>query len=137
MTLFVLKGKSKSVNRKLLFYAADHIPALVIDCANCANPHSLYPMHIQNLDHIFVVQAEMLYKFRDTLKYVDVILKDLALNCIVITTFDSLINYGDETENKAIFEHIWQFIGNLAKFHEVIVGVTANSIHEAFAWKYA
>jgi hypothetical protein len=130
MALIAFKGASEAVNQRLLLYAAEHAPSLIIDCANCANPHAL-PF----FDGVFVVQSEMLYKFRDTLKHFSAIVRSLVINCVVITTFDRLFNYGNDEENIAVFEHIWELIPCLG--YDVFIGICAGSIHEDFARKHS
>jgi len=121
MSLTVLNGKTHTVNSYLLKYAASHTPSLVVDCANVANPH---PFHLTEeiLSNIFIVQAEVIYKFRDTLKAIPSMRLDVS--SIIITTFHRLFHYGDETENNEIFIHAWELMKRLSLTQNVLVGVS-------------
>lgn len=135
MALIGIRGSSRSVNRALLLYAFERTPALILDCANCANPHALFPKApFEKFDSVFVVEIEVIYSFRDALKRVPLIAEQLEIRCIVITTFNRLFDYGDEREKHEIFEHSWELMKSISASYEVVVGV--HDAQEKSASKY-
>ena len=138
MGLIGIQGNSESaINRKLLLYASQHLPALIIDCANAANPHSLYPtVPFEHMNRMFVIELELLYKFRDVLLRIPGMAKKLRVQCIVITTSDHLFNYQDKEENQNIFRHSWELMQSIGEKHTIVVGIRKGSLHEPFAQKY-
>ena len=138
MALIGVIGDSGSyVNRKLLLYASKNTPSLVIDCANAANPHSLFPeVSAEKMGDIYVVELEMLYKFRDVMLKVPFFIRDLKARCVIVTTSDHLFNYQDEVENNNIIEHTWELMKQIGKANTVVVGIEDGSVHEPFAERY-
>ncbi|MFH1511092.1 MAG: hypothetical protein ABIF10_05345 [Candidatus Woesearchaeota archaeon] len=128
MVIIGITGKPGSINRNLLLYAVNNSPSLFIDCANCANPHSLFPLiDIDSLGGVYVMQAELIYTFRDVLKKAAVVAQSLKVNCIIITTFNGLFDYDDKLENKDVYAHCWELIKELSKTREVLVGLSEGS----------
>ena len=125
MVLIGIKGDSASfLNRQLLLYAAKNTPCLVIDCANVANPHSLFPeVDLPVLEKIYVIELELLYKFRDTLLRVPSIMRNIGAKHIVVTTINHLFHYQDELENKNIMDHAWRLLKILSKRYTIVAGI--------------
>ncbi|HZX45571.1 MAG TPA: hypothetical protein VFF28_07870 [Candidatus Nanoarchaeia archaeon] len=116
-------GSRGSVNLSLLSHAVRNQPSLIVDCANIANPHVLFPFaQPEDMHDIYVVQAELMYKFRDILKHLDRLAKQVNPRCIVITLFDRLFHYNDEQENKDIIEHAWELMKKHSERYELIAG---------------
>jgi hypothetical protein len=137
MSLITVIG-DRSLNSKLLLYASRHIPSLIIDCANAANPHSIFPdVPIERMNQIYVIELELLYKFRDVLLRLPSMINKLGLRCTIVTTSDGLFNYQDEIENNDIIEHSWELMRQIGSKKTIIVGVSYGSIHEKFAKKYS
>lgn len=114
MSLNFIDGK------ELLLYAVDHTPSLIIDCANWANPHSLFGrVELDQLEQVYVVEVELLYKFRDILKKADELAEEVGAGTIVITPFNYLFNYQNEKENKKIIIHCLQIIKKLSDKYDV------------------
>ena len=135
--LIGIVGGESSLNRKLMLYASKNLPSLVIDCANAANPHSLFPaVDLDKLGQIYVIELELLYKFRDVLLRVPSIIRRLGIKCVIVTTSDHLFNYQDELENHNVMEHAWHLMKIISKKHNIIVGIKAGSVHLKFASKY-
>jgi len=125
------------VNHALLLYAAEHIPCLIIDCANAANPHALFPeVPLENMSQIYVIELELLYKFRDVLIQAPRFLDRLEAKHLVVTTPGVLFNYQDELENHNIMEQAWELMRSLGNSYTVVVGVLRNSVHHSFAQNY-
>jgi hypothetical protein len=106
-------------NSSILHYACRKAPVLFFDCANCANPHSLFPMPMEKLHDVYVISAESLYKFRDTVKQLPSIANELNVNRIIITSFNSLFNYDDEDEVRDIHEYCWEMIHDMSKDFDI------------------
>jgi len=130
----IISNNKQSINRKLLLYASKHTPSLIIDCANVANPHSLSDA---NLHEIYVIELELLYKFRDVLLRVPSLVRQIKAKKIIVTTSDHLFNYQDEKENNNIIEHAWELMRKIGEKYTIVVGLKENSMHEKFAKKYA
>ena len=129
MTLAALRGSRRIVNTKLLHHAIDHAPSLIIDCANCANPHEIFPYTtMERFAQVYVIVAEAIYRFRDTLLVAADRLEQLEANTLIITTFDRLFTYDDDLELHNITEHAWEIIQHLAETYDVLVGITRKQI---------
>lgn len=131
MTLKTVVDTNKSIlNRMILLEASKKTPSLVIDCANAANPHNLYPeVSIHEMDQMYVVELELLYKFRDVLKEAPDMMRRLNAKFVAITTSESLFNYQNEKENFMVMLHSWELIKGLGKENDVLVGVRRGSVH--------
>jgi hypothetical protein len=120
MTLTQLKVNDSS---ELLLYALSNSPSLLIDCANCADPHKYSRMFKkETFEQVFVIEIELLYKFRDVLRSLPKIVNRLKINTIVITKSNHLFNYSNDEENKAILEHCNELIQKLSEMYDIIIG---------------
>ncbi len=127
--------RGPEINRKLLLHAVEHAPTLFVDCANCANPHSLFPLiPFEHFRKVYVLEVEMLYKFRDVIKQLPPIATSLNAHCIIISTFGGLFNYDNDEENNEIYLHAWELMRLLSLDYHVIVGVNNKNVH--FAKQY-
>lgn len=134
----LVASSSEVVNHTLIVHAAEHLPALVVDCANCADPHRFYPaIGLAQLQQIYVFELELLHKFRDVLRRLPLYAKRLQVQSIIITTSDHLINYRDEEENKNLYLHAWQLMNKLGQNYNVIAGIVRDSPQYPLALKYA
>jgi hypothetical protein len=134
MALIGICGSYGSVNLSLLPYAINNAPSLIVDCANCANPHVLFPFtQPEDMEHVFVVQAELIYKLRDTIKEIPELVKDINPKCIIVTAFDRLFHYDDSEENENVYEHAWELMKKYSKDYDFFVGV---SEQKDFARRY-
>lgn len=136
MALIGVKGNKYSVNNKLLLYAFER-PTLFLDCANCANPHSLFPeIPQEKLEMVYVISAEVIYRFRDAILKLDFWCKKLGIKNIVITTYSGLFNYGNEEENYEVYVHSWELLDKLSEKYDIVIGVEENTVHEELGKKY-
>jgi hypothetical protein len=121
--VMVLVGAvGRGADKRILFYAARNTPSLIIDCANKANPHMLFPeIDIEQMANIYVIELELLYKYRDVLKYVPYFIKKNNIKTTVITSSKHLFHYQDEKENENVKQHAWELIKDIARYNEVIV----------------
>lgn len=137
MVLEAVRAKTKQeANRRLVLRAAQNPPTLVLDCANCTNPHVFKDELTQEqLFHIYTITIELLYTFRDALKKTPEMARKLETNTIAITTFSGLFHYQDEQENNAILKQCWELINQLAKdFHVLIAVPEKPNILKANPW---
>jgi hypothetical protein len=111
--------------RMLLLAAFEKAPSLVIDCANCANPHALFPaVPLERMHDVYVMNAEAIYRLRDTLRQVPYWARKLGVKTIVITQIGGLFSYDDKEENRDIIEHCKEIIQGLSEEYEVLMGVS-------------
>ncbi|MFH1398832.1 MAG: hypothetical protein ABIG95_01855 [Candidatus Woesearchaeota archaeon] len=136
MTLTGIRGSWGSVNRALLLSAFEQC-SLVLDCANFANPHALFP-HVsqETFDRVFIVEIEMLYKLRDMTKSLATIARQVNAQCVIITTFNHLFNYDDKEENQAVYHHAWKLMKKAAQSCPVFVGIEQGSDQEGYAEQF-
>ncbi|MBU1976143.1 MAG: hypothetical protein KKG59_07105 [Nanoarchaeota archaeon] len=133
MSLRAVVGKSKEANTQAMLYAFENAPALVIDCANFANPHR-FSAHIplEKLHEVFVVEVELIYTLRDALKIARKHLKELNAKTLIVTTFTYVFNYQDKRENAEIFLHAWELLAELGKDFDVLVAIKKGGGQERF-----
>jgi hypothetical protein len=138
MSLIAYRGDSKTVNFALVHSAFDQTPSLIVDCANCADPHSLFPyIRQEQLHDVYVINAEAIYRFRDTIIRLPHWIRMLGIRKIIITTIDTLFSYDDDEENRAVLMHCWELLKKLGAKTKVMVAVKKDSVHEAMARTYA
>jgi len=112
--------------------AIQNQPALIIDCANKASPHSFFPHTLpETLHHVYVLEVDLLYAFRDVLKQTKQMSRDLGLSFIAITRFEGLFHYGDEEETAAITNHAWELLQELAQDYTVFVALGRKHAQDA------
>jgi hypothetical protein len=114
--------KAEQVDSELMLYALSHQPSLVLDCANCADPHRFYP-HVspEQFKGTYIVSVDALYRFRDTVKRAASFADALGAKTIVVTTFDRLFTYHDEAENVDVLGHVWEMLATLGRKYTVVV----------------
>lgn len=133
MSLVGLRGSSADAS--LLIYALEHAPSLVIDCSNAANPHAFFPfVNFEKFKQVFVVQAELIYTYRDVFKEIPKFAKEVGTKTIIVTTSHRVFNYQDEKENSDIFRASWARMKELSKDLDLFVGVHRSQEH--FARQY-
>ena len=119
----LIRLSRRGSNFRLMMHALKNTPSLVIDCANCANPHIFYPyVSPEAFENTYVVPVDAIFRFRDTLKRAGAMAERLGAKTIVITAFDRLFSYDDEQENRDITVHAWEIIRKLAEHFDVVVG---------------
>ncbi|MFW5746976.1 MAG: hypothetical protein ACOCWQ_05515 [Nanoarchaeota archaeon] len=124
MTLTIHRGSRKDIIRTLLQEATDRPPSLIVDCANCADPHTLFPfIPMETFASVHVIIAEAIYRFRDSLKQVPEFAQQLGTRTIIITPFDRLFDYGNTQETEDVINHAWELMQQLAQEYTVITGV--------------
>ena len=109
-------------NFELVLHALNNPPSLILDCANCANPHRFYPyVPYENYKRTYVISIDAIYRFRDTLKDTKKIAENLNVKTIVITSFDYLYAFGDDEEVDLVIEHCKELIMKLSKNLDVFM----------------
>lgn len=137
MALIGFTGTLYTVNFHLVRYASQHLPAIMIDCANAACPHRYYPMiDLSDMQQIYVFELELLHKFRDVLKRLPLYVKRLNARSIIVTASDHLINYHDDKENHDIYMHAWQLMKRMSTKTDILVGVDLKSSQHGYAVKF-
>jgi len=125
MALTGIKGSYGSVNLSLLPYALKNTPSLIVDSSNYANPHVLFPFtQPEDMHDVFVVQAELIYKFRDIIKNIDLLVKEIKPKCIIVTVFDRLFHYDDKEENYDVLSHSWELMKKYSRKYDFFVGIS-------------
>ncbi len=136
--LTAVSGDMKEVNRMLLLKAFELAPSLVVDCGNSADPHSIF--HLvpeEKLDSVYVMNAEAIYRLRDSLKQAMFWARRYNCQCIVITTVHILFSYDDEEENDNVLEHCWEIMREISAKMPVYVGIAHDKRHHRLAGRYA
>ncbi|MCB9362809.1 hypothetical protein H6504_05210 [Candidatus Woesearchaeota archaeon] len=129
----MLVGVSES--RKFLLEAFKEKPSLIIDCANSADPHRVFPQVMpEEMHDVYVMNAEAIYRYRDTLKQVPYWARRLAIKSIIVTSTRILFSYDDEEENHDVFVQCWELLKDISQRYKVIVEVGRKEA--AFARKY-
>jgi hypothetical protein len=138
MPIVVLCGNRHIVNSEVLRSAASHTTALIIDGANAADPHTMLQYtKPENLDEIFVLETELIYKLRDAIVEISSLAKEADTNYVFFTTFDALFNYQDEEENQDVYRQVWLLLRQAAIKYHILVGVRAGSMQETYGRMYA
>lgn len=138
MPLISISGDRKKVNRKLLMHAFQDSPSLILDCGNSADPHSLFPrIREEQLHNVYVMNAEAIYRFRDSLKETEHWMKKLKLRCLVITTIHTLFSYDNPEENHNVLEHCWELMKDISNRYPVLVGIAKDPMHIEFADRFS
>lgn len=128
----VLVGVRKNVDKKLLSYASEHTPSLVIDCGKSLD--LIPPFFPKEDNNVFFMKADLLYTLKDVLSEAGTIANSLGVKTIVITTFHKLFNFEEILENINIIQQLWELMENLGKDFDVLVGVHPNQ--ESNALRY-
>ena len=122
MALNVLRGERRAADRKALLYAISRAPALVIDCANCADPHALFPaLSQERLHDVHIIEVDLLYCLRDALLRVREFAEKKGISTVAVTSVGRLFHYHDEAENRNILEHCWELIEGLSMDFDIAV----------------
>jgi hypothetical protein len=138
MPLIAIRGSAQAVNMQLMEAAFANPPSLIVDCANYADPHMLFPAVSQEeLDSVYVLNAEAIYRFRDTMIKLPYWIGKLGIKGVLVTTINTLFAYDDEEENRDVLEHSWQIMKRLGKSSTIRVGIIPGTVHEQLALIYA
>ena len=136
MTLTAIKGDRDQINKKLLAKAYETLPSLILDCGNAADPHAIR-VDEQLLHHVYVMNAEAIYRFRDALKSIPRWAAELKVKTIIITTIHILYSYDDETENFNVLENCWELMKGISNDYLVYVGIGKDKMHSVFAERFS
>jgi hypothetical protein len=119
---FIRLSRDTHDKHSLVRRALEKRPSLIIDCANVADPHALF-MHTQYeaLGQVYVVEVELLYKFRDVLLRAPDIVDKYNIKSIIITPFGGLFHYDNSHENETVLRHAFNLIAQLSRRVDVIM----------------
>ena len=119
--LLSYRHKTLPTNEGLLLHAVHH-GGLFIDAANCANPYKLMGLVDEaDLERVFVMNAEAIYRFRDTIKEARGWLEQKDCTRLYVSTVGALFSYDDAYENTQVLGHCYALLAKLAEDYEVIV----------------
>jgi hypothetical protein len=110
----------KVSNKDLLRMAIEKGNSLFIDAANCADPYSL-DVEEEQLDNVYVLNAEAIYRFRDTIKQASYWMHQFGLEHIFVSTIGGLFSYDDPKENQNVITHCVELLEDLSKTYPVYV----------------
>lgn len=127
MAIFAITGEN--TNLQLMNYAVENTPCLVIDCANCANPHALPFLSYEKLSQIYLLEVDLIYVYRDIIRMLRQIAKECNTKKIIITT-GVLFNYQDGYENKKIYEQTWEMLKSMQGY-DILIGLIPSQIQLA------
>lgn len=129
MALIALINKTwEKANNEVFMYGSEHLPCLVIDCANFADPHRFYPdISLEQMQHMYVFELELLHRFRDVLRQLPLYAKRHQVQSVIVTTCDHLINYQDEQENRDIYQHAWELMRKMGGRWDIVAAVLRDS----------
>ncbi|MFH0876118.1 MAG: hypothetical protein V1859_09350 [archaeon] len=138
MPLISYKGNTDDINRKLMLKAFECMPSLILDCGNTANPYLVSGfINEWQMHHVYVMNAEAIYRFRDALKELPYWSDKLSVKCLVITTIHTLFSYDNPEENYNVLLHCWELMKNIAVEYPVYVGIANDQMHEEFAKRFS
>jgi hypothetical protein len=109
------------VNSSLLRIAFEKKPSLIIDCGNAADPYRLN-LPEEDLDSVYVIKAEAIYRFRDALRKAEGFLKGIGSKTLIVTTLETLFSYNNEEEDREVIGHCWEIIKEISSRNDVFVG---------------
>lgn len=111
---------------KLVQYALEHTPSLILDCANVADPHLYYPYHDETaFEETYVIPIDLLYKFRDSLKSVDDFVVQKNIDVIVVTSYQRLFHYDNDIENELILQHCFDLLEQIDSYVDDVIVQTS------------
>jgi hypothetical protein len=102
MTTQSITGRPAHANKALLTIAVDNQPSLFIDCSQAANPYTIDAYTPEQFRDVYVLEVEMLYKFRDTVRAIPRFLNQTNASTLCVTDTATLFDYDNDEENKAI-----------------------------------
>lgn len=129
---------SKQANDEVMYYAARNTPAVLIDCANAADPHKYHPyIDAETLNEIFVVGIDVLYNLPIVLRKSPQYLTENNSKTLCITNPEYLFHYQDQEENSDLRRIVWQLLSKLSTTYDIHIALKHNSPHVVWAKKYA
>ena len=121
MTITPIRGSREETNKALLDTAIKEAPSLLIDCSRAANPYSIAGYAPEDMRDVYVVEVEMLYKFRDTMRDLPRFLDDTGADTVIVTDTSTLFDYDNGEENRVIRGNAGKRLRYLARTHTVYV----------------
>lgn len=97
---------------------------LFIDAANCANPYKLLGVVDEfQLKNVFVMNAEAIYRFKDTLLAAQKWMRELGCSELYVSSIGGLFSYDDQKENEEIIRHCYYILADLAQYYSVHIAL--------------
>lgn len=130
-------GEAKDANERVLLYACRKGGFLIIDCANAADPHRLFPkVTAEQLADVHTMPIDLLYQFRDAAKALPTLLLRSGMRYAVFTAPHHLFSYHDDDEDLAVIEHAWELLARISCDHHILFAAPKGTAHERLARKY-
>lgn len=126
----VLVGIREDANKKLLDFALEHTPSVVIACANT----QLLPFSFDNLRDIIVIETDILYTFKEAIEEAKTIAHTLGAKDIFVNAFDTACEKEEVKSNKKLVQEAWEEMQALGKHFNVFVGVNKNQEENALRY---
>ena len=109
-------------NEYLVKSAFEVVPSLIFDCENCVNLHR-FSEYYDLFENVYVLEVELLYKFRKAVKQIPKYQKKLSVKRVVITNFRHLFDHGCIDERVDVLEDAWSNLKKVSRDIEVIIGI--------------
>ncbi len=135
MTVHAITGPPEHTNKAALKIAVSHQPSLFIDCSRAANPYTIDVYTPEQFRDVYVIEVEMLYKFRDTVRATPRFLKQTSASTLCITNTATLFDYDNDEENKAIRRNAGKRLRRLG--HDIDVYVVNPERNNLFNAKHS
>lgn len=125
--LVAYKNKAWGNDKGLLIRAAQADEnSLFIDAANCADPYDLFGIVDEwQLKKVYVMNAEALYRFRDTLLAAKKWMQELQCQTLYVSSIGGLFTYNNEHENQELIRHCYYILSDLSQDYTVIASIDA------------
>lgn len=123
-----VQGPQSHTNKILLRLALENRPSLLVDCSRAANPYSIKIPRSHRMREVYVVEVEMLYKYRDTIKALPLFLQQTRAKTVIVTATDTLFDYSSSEETRMIKRNAKKRLQYVAKTKNVITHRSAIKI---------
>ncbi len=112
----------KAKNEYLVNSAFEELPSIIFDCENCVKPHR-FSCYYDLFDEVYVLEVELLYKFRKAIKNIPIYKEKLKVKRVVITNFRHLFDHGNIDEKVDVLEDALKELKIVSKDITIIIGI--------------
>jgi hypothetical protein len=100
--------------------------SLIIDCANCACPHTMQKLCGEEiLENCRIIEVELYYKFRDVLLKV---LEETSFDMVCVTPLRGLMTYQNKEEDESLVEQGILLLKRLSVKKDIVICCTKGSV---------
>lgn len=121
MTITPVRGTREATNKALLKTAITNQPSLLIDCSRAANPYSVTGYAPEDMADVYIIEVEMLYKFRDTIRETPRFMHKTGATTLLVTDTSTLFDYDNHEENTVIRRNAAKRLQRLSHDHDVYI----------------